>query len=126
MKSRDFIVEDYERNRDAIDEFIKWVYKKLHITIPLPKLEFADQKEGPDQDRTGFYNPSENTLWVYTGNRNLIDILRTVAHELAHHKQRSESETYKSAKISRIESEADEAAGMLMKLYVRQHPEIIE
>jgi hypothetical protein len=126
MKSTEFLIESYEQHRQSIDTFIKWVYEKLHIQSPLPKLEFSDEKEGNDQKRTGWYNFETNTLWVYTGHRNLIDILRTVAHELAHHKQREEDETKHTAPLSQVESEADQAAGMLIKIYVRSHPEIIQ
>jgi hypothetical protein len=65
-------------------------------------------------------------MWVYTGNRNLIDILRTVAHELAHHKQRLDGDTTNNTDLAELEGQADQVAGMIMKLYVRKFPEIIE
>jgi hypothetical protein len=122
MKSNEFLPPDTK----AVEDFIKFVYGKLHINSPLPNIEFAKEKESPDQNRTGYYDPSSNKMWVYTGNRNLIDIMRTIAHELAHHKQRENEHTYETDKISNIESQADMAAGMIIKLYVRQHPEIIK
>ncbi len=110
---------------DRMRDYIKWVKHKLHID-QVPHIEFADEKESPDQDRTGYYDPVTGKLWVYTGNRNLIDIMRTVAHELAHHKQREDGNTFANHDKSDIESEADMAAGMLVKLYVRKHNEIIQ
>jgi len=118
--------EGIEGQEELIKHFIRWVYKKLHITIPMPRLTFANQKESDRQDRTGYYDPSTNVMWIYTGNRNLVDILRTVAHEFTHHKQREEDDTIHTDKLSRIESQADEAAGMLMKLYIKMHPEIVQ
>ena len=111
---------------DRMGHFISWVKKKLHITDSLPGIEFQQEKEAPDQNRTGYYRPDTGKLWVYTGNRNMIDIMRTVAHELAHHKQREDGNTYASQDLADIESQADMAAGMLIKLYVRQHTEIIQ
>lgn len=110
----------------VIRDFIPWVFEKLHIKGELPNIEFAAEKEGPDQDRTGFYDPNINKMWIYTGNRNLVDILRTLAHELAHHKQRTVGDTTHNHKTSDIESQADQAAGMLIKIYTKTHPEIIE
>ena len=118
--------EGIQGQDDILRDFIRWCCDKLHITIPLPRIVYAEQKEGPRQDRTGYYNPTTNTMWVYVGNRNLVDILRTVAHELTHHKQREDNETIHTNKLSKIESQADEAAGMLMKLYIKRHPEIVQ
>jgi len=112
--------------KDRMQHFISWVADKLHITGPLPNFEFSDEKESSDQDRTGYYNTNTGKLWVYTGNRNMIDIMRTVAHELTHHKQRLQGDTIHTRPLSDIESQADEAAGMLIKLYVKKHNEIIQ
>lgn len=111
---------------DKMRHFINWVRKKLHIKSGIPHMIFQQDKEAPDQHRTGYYNPNTEKLWVYTGNRNMIDIMRTVAHELAHHKQREDGETYATKEMAEIESQADMAAGMLIKLYVRQNTEIIQ
>ena len=118
--------ESIEGNQELVSNFIRWVYQKLHINLPMPKIEFADKKESDHQDRTGYYNPATHVMWIYTGNRNLVDILRTVAHELTHHKQREENTEINTAKLSKIESQADMAAGMLMKLWIKKHPEIVQ
>lgn len=116
---------DHERQ---IRHFIEWCKKKLNITKPLPKIEFQDKKEGPDQHHTGYYNDNENVMWIYTGNRNLIDILRTVCHELVHRKQHENqpAEPGESYPFAPIEQEADAVAGGLIKLYAREFPKSIE
>lgn len=124
--SKDLNESTYSDNKSIIDEFTKWVVEKLKITSKLPKIVFADAKEGPGQDRTGYYNYQTNVLWVYTGRRNVVDILRTVAHELAHHKQRETMGDLNSHRLSKIESQADETAGMLVKIYIKSHPEIVQ
>ena len=113
-------------NESEVYKFVQYVYKKLHIDAPLPDMRFQHEKEGPDQNRTGWYNPADNEMWVYTGNRNMIDILRTVAHELAHHKQRLDGDTTNNTDLADLEGQADQVAGMIMKIYVRKHPEIIQ
>ena len=107
--------------------FINWVYDKQNIKGPRPKIIFSDRKESPDMHHTGWYREETNTLWVYTGNRNLIDILRTVAHELTHRKQGEQGRIKgPNPPGSPLEQEADAMAGYLMKLYGAEYPEIVE
>ena len=124
---------DIEINRDEIHheaeikQFINWVYDKKNIGGVRPKIIFSNEKEGPDMHHTGWYRDSENLMWVYTGNRNLIDILRTVAHELVHRKQGIQGRIKgPSPPGSKLEREADAEAGYLMKLYGADNPEIVE
>jgi len=118
--------QDRSLKESEIKQFIQYVYDKLHMDAPLPRIKLQSTKESPKQNRTGWYNALKNEMWIYTGNRNLIDILRTVAHELAHHKQRLDGDTTNNTDLADLEGQADQVAGMIMKLYVRQNPEIIE
>lgn len=110
-----------------IKQFVNWVYDKENIQGIRPKIIFSNEKESPDMHHTGWYRKDSNTMWVYTGNRNLIDILRTVAHELVHRKQGSQGRIKgHSPPGSKLEREADSEAGYLMKLYGADNPEIVE
>jgi hypothetical protein len=114
-------------HKDRIMHFIKWVYAKERIKAPMPHIRFASQKETEDMHHTGWFNHDTNEMFVYTGNRNLIDILRTVAHELRHVKQGSEGRIHgHSPPGSKLERDADGEAGYLMKLYGKMYPEIIQ
>lgn len=128
LKEADIIIDRDEINHEAeIKQFINWVYDKKNIDGPRPKIIFSNEKQGPDMHHTGWYRDSENLMWVYTGNRNLIDILRTVAHELIHRKQGIQGRIKgPSAPGSKLEREADAEAGYLMKLYGADNPEIVE
>jgi hypothetical protein len=119
--------EDSAREQQIVD-FMQWCKRKLKLKQELPSIEFSSEKDSPDMHHTGYYNNAEDKLWVYTGNRNLIDILRTVAHEFTHRKQGEQGriEADQSYPGSPIEQEADAVAGYLMKLYGKEHPEIIE
>jgi hypothetical protein len=118
----------FRDHEEQLRDFIKWCVRKLDIQQALPKIRFQDAKEGPDQHRTGYYDDNDDIMWIYTGNRNLIDIMRTVAHELAHRKQHEDNRVHGDQAYpgSPIEQEADAVAGYLMKLYGKQNPEIIE
>ena len=129
MRAQEFLTEStYADHEEQLRDFVAWCVKKLKIKQALPKIRFQDEKEGPDQHRTGYYDDDEDVMWIYTGNRNLIDIMRTVAHELAHRKQHEDNRVKgnQSYPGSPIEQEADAVAGYLMKLYGKIHPEIIE
>lgn len=118
----------FTEHEEELKKFVKWCVKKLDIEEKLPKIRFQDTKEGSDQHRTGYYDDSTDTMWIYTGNRNLIDIMRTVAHELTHRKQHEDNMVHGDQAYpgSPIEQQADAMAGYLMKLYGKEHPEIIE
>jgi hypothetical protein len=118
----------FREHEEQLRDFIQWCVKKLKIKQELPQIRFQDAKEGPDQHRTGYYDDAQDVMWIYTGNRNMIDIMRTVAHELTHRKQHEDNMVHgdQSYPGSPIEQEADAVAGYLMKLYGKIHPEIIE
>ena len=118
----------FTEHEQQLRHFVKWCKEKLNITKPLPHMKFQDAKEGPDQHRTGYYDDDQNIMWIYTGNRNLIDIMRTVCHELVHRKQHEhkEAEPGESYPFAPIEQEADAIAGGMIKLYAKEFPESIE
>jgi hypothetical protein len=129
MRAQEFITESTFQDHEAqLRDFVAWCVEKLDIKQALPKIRFQDAKEGPDQHRTGYYDDAEDIMWIYTGNRNMIDIMRTVAHELTHRKQHEDNRVHGDQAYpgSPIEQEADAVAGYLMKLYGKMHPEIIE
>lgn len=128
MKYSEFIpsrkIQPYEAQ---VKDFISWVYDHEHIKGEPPRIVFSDEKDSENMHHTGWFNHKENTMYVYTGNRNLIDILRTVAHELTHVKQGTQGRIHgHSPPGSKLEREADSEAGYLMKLYGKEYPEIIE
>ena len=120
--------ESTDSREQQVQEFMLWCKSKLKLKQELPNIEFSDKKDSKEMHHTGYYNDQENKLWVYTGNRNLIDILRTVAHEFTHRKQGEQGriDSDQSYPGSPIEQEADAVAGYLMKLYGKEHPEIVE
>jgi Zn-dependent peptidase ImmA (M78 family) len=76
----------------------------------------------------GYFSPNDNKIWVYCGNRNMADILRTLAHELVHRKQDEDGRiSYESGKTgSEIENEANAKAGVLLRDFGKQHEEIYQ
>jgi hypothetical protein len=114
-------------HEDELRDFVKWTCDKLKIK-KMPRLEFQDSKESGDQKKTAHFDMEDGMIWIYTGNRNLADIMRSVAHELTHYKQDEKGQVSpdQSYPGSPIEQQADAVAGYLMKLYMDKEPGVLE
>jgi len=118
-------------NEEQIQDFIKWAYKIVNLQKPHPKFVFSSNtEEAQSGHHTGRHShDGENSeIWVYIGNRNLVDILRTVFHEIVHEKQLQlnmigPDDSYPG---SPIEAMADMLAGKYIKIYGKKHPEIFQ
>ena len=114
--------------KQIIKEFIKHVAKELELTT-LPRIKFStDNEEVKNRRSFGYYNPGQSIIWVYTKNRNMADMLRTLAHELVHHKQNVEGRIYNDSGEtgSEIENEANARAGVILRNFGKQNSMIYE
>jgi hypothetical protein len=70
----------------------------------------------------------DDKIWVYVNNRNLVDILRTVFHELVHVRQGELNmiEPGDSYPGSPIEAMADMLAGKYIKIYGEKNHNIFQ
>tara|TARA_S200002703_G_scaffold141663_1_gene133660 strand:+ start:3273 stop:3788 length:516 start_codon:yes stop_codon:yes gene_type:complete len=128
MHIKDIINEStLSDHEDELRDFVKWTCDKLKIK-KMPRLEFQDSKESGDQKKTAHFDMQDGMIWIYTGNRNLADIMRSVAHELTHYKQDEKGQVSpdQSYPGSPIEQQADAVAGYLMKLYMDKDPGVLE
>lgn len=116
-----------EQDVQQINQFIEWSKKTLHVKGE-PKFHFSrDTQEAQDEHRTGMHD-SEGNITIYIENRNLIDIFRTIFHELVHQRQDElgmiqHGDSYPG---SPIEAMADMLAGKYIKIYGKEHPEIFQ
>ena len=117
-----------EKKNEIIKEFVEFAQKKLGLE-DLPKLMISyDEKEAQNMKSFGKYTPETNELRVVAVNRNLADVLRTLAHELIHHKQREDGilkpDSTKTG--SDVENEANALAGVFMREFGQKYPIIFE
>lgn len=107
--------------KQVISEFVEFVGEKLRID-QLPHIEVSnDPSFAPDHKTFGIYYPEKASFTVEVYNRNLVDVLRTIAHEMTHHRQ---MEVNSSKTRTELEIEAHVAAGMLVKLFCESRPEL--
>ena len=108
-----------------INEFLKFIVAELKLKS-LPRIKFATDGFASHHLTFGHYIPDTDTITVVMGGRHIADVLRTLAHELVHHKQREENRTLDGSDESDIEAEANTKAGILMRRFRIIHPEMFE
>jgi hypothetical protein len=117
-----------ENQISIIKEFIKYAAESLKLQ-KLPNLTLSyNTNEAKERHTFGYFDPNTSKVWLYVKNRNVADILRTLAHELVHRKQDEEGKIdYNSGETgSEVENEANAQAGVLLRDFGKQHKEIYE
>jgi len=107
-----------------LDSFVSFASEKLGLKS-LPNIRYKDESD--DYNSFAAYSPVSNELSICTMNRHPMDIFRSVAHELVHHKQNEDGRLGKDiAKEgetgSDIENEANAEAGKIMRWFARANP----
>jgi hypothetical protein len=128
--STTMILSDVDRmpaDEDILQDFIDFVIKELKIKRR-PRVKLRKDPQWPAVHKTfGRYQDEIETLEVAWGQRHIMDVLRTVAHELTHkHQHEREGERMgpdAGETGSSYENEANARAGVLMRDYGRLHPE---
>jgi hypothetical protein len=114
--------------QNEVDKFCDWACETLYIKNK-PEIELSmDTEEAQNNHHTGGHQMGSSKIWVYVNNRNLVDILRTVFHELVHVRQ-GELDMIKpgdSYPGSPIEAMADMLAGKYIKIYGERNHNIFQ
>jgi len=111
-----------------LDSFVSFASNKLGLKS-MPNLRYKTDKDG--YNSFAAYNPSSNELSVSTMNRHPMDIFRSVAHELVHHKQNEDGKLGKDiakegSTGSDIENEANLEAGKIMRWFAKSNPDMFK
>ncbi len=109
-------------------EFIPFCAKKLELK-DLPKIEwFSNGDSSAAQSTFGSFHKDERRIRIGIANRHPMDIMRTLAHELVHYKQSLEGkiDSRSGETGSPIENEANAKAGIIMRDWGRQHPDMFK
>jgi predicted nucleotidyltransferase len=123
-----FLNEEDRDPKDIATDFIKYCVDKLGIET-MPRVRFKKDPQWSVRNKTfGRYSDQDHTLVVSLANRHIMDILRTIAHELTHKRQHETQHMPMDAGDtgSKWENEANAKAGVLMRNYAKQHPEYFD
>lgn len=108
-------------------DFIKFAAKDLELDS-LPKFDFVfDNGRSIEQKSFGGYQPGNEHITITVKNRHIMDVCRTLAHELVHYKQDLDNELEDDeagSTGSPQENEANARAAVIMRNFGRAFPDM--
>ena len=111
--------------KKIIAEYAKFAEKYLGIPYDY-KLYLTFNRVDPNLKTHAYYNTGEKIIKVYAKNRCIADILRSIGHELVHHRQNIRNVDFNDNQDvgGAIEDEANAIAGQMVKKFGYEHPEM--
>jgi len=121
------VIGRLELMEDKIDDFVDFVSGDLELE---DNFTVDITNDSDDVETLASYDINNNEVTVLGKDRSLPDIIRSVAHELVHHKQNERGELTgrqeEGEDGSPWEDEANAKAGELVRKYGRENPEIYD
>lgn len=116
-----------EEKKEVLIAFVKFVKKKLDIKN-MPTIKIQNNRDGLKTTANYDYTKENKIVKVYGKNRALVDIMRSIAHELVHHKQWEDGKLeIRPPDIGgTIEDEANAKAGQYIKMYSKINNKIYD
>ncbi len=111
----------------TVSDFVNFAKEYLGITDDV-QVALAFERT-PDLVTTAYYDMN-GFIKVYAKYRAIIDVCRSIAHELVHHKQNLDGRLIDAVKDGEdgtpIENEANSVAGIIIRKYGKLHPELYQ
>jgi hypothetical protein len=129
MKVRELLTESLTKKDTypILLDFIRFAAKDLELNS-LPKFDFVfDSKGSMERSSFGGYAPGEEHITITVTNRHIMDVCRTLAHELVHYKQDLDNELEDDeagSTGSPQENEANARAAVIMRNFGRAFPDM--
>ena len=119
-----FLTEDKKK---VLDKFVLFVKKQLELKT-IPTIKIQNDREGLKTTANYDYTKENKIIKVCAMNRALVDVCRSIAHEMVHHKQFEDGRLeVKPPDIGgEIEDEANAKAGQFIKMYSKEDPNIYD
>ena len=131
MKVKEILTEGMNK-RDTFDilhEFVRFAAEDLELKT-LPKFDFRfDNFKSVQHKSFGGYAPGDEHITITVKNRHIMDVCRTLAHELVHYSQDLKKELDDDgagATGSPQENEANSVAGEIMRMWAKQNPDLMK
>lgn len=124
---REGLMTHKEHDVRQVTDFINFSKDFLGINDDI-KVELAYERT-PDLTTTAYYNLN-GFIKIYVKDRAIIDICRSIAHELVHHQQniqgRLQNAQTDGEDGSPIENEANAVAGVIIRKYGKLNPHLYQ
>lgn len=113
-------------NKVKLDSFVKFVKEQLEIKT-VPTIKIQNNRDGLKTTANYDYTKENKIIKVSSKGRALVDVMRSIAHEMVHHKQ------FEDGRLDgpqppdiggEIEDEANAKAGQFIKMYAKIDPTI--
>jgi Zn-dependent peptidase ImmA (M78 family) len=114
-----------DAKKETITNFVKFVKKELGIER-MPTIILQNGKGNIKTTALYNYQDEQKLIRINAKNRAVVDVLRSIAHELTHHRQWEQGRLkVKPPDIGYpIENEANAKAGIFIKMFGKLNPEI--
>jgi len=128
MRAQEFLTEGLQYNKATriIEKFIEFAASELELD-ELPDIDLQDGNAISVKHRS-FGGYGNKHITVTLSNRHIMDVCRTLAHELVHYRQDLNNElTLDSGKDgSPHENEANAQAAVIMRKWGKMHPNLFK
>ena len=121
-----------------LKSFLPFVQKRMGFNRP-PSLEFLSDSENSllPLGKTAHYSPSDSKICIFVDKRHPKDIMRSLSHELVHHKQNcngkfnsdmdmGEGYAQSSAHLREMEKEAYLEGNMMMRDWEDKYKKVLQ
>ena len=116
-----------DNKKKKLHAFVKFVREKLDLQHP-PSVVIQNGRSGLKTTANYDYRQPVKIIRVNGKNRLLVDICRSVGHEMVHHKQFEQGRLKVTPPDigGEIEDEANALAGQFIKMYAQIDPSIYD
>jgi hypothetical protein len=114
--------------KEKLNSFVKFVKEQLELKT-VPTISVQNHRNGLKTTANYDYTKENKVVKVCMKNRALVDVMRSIAHELVHHKQFEQGRLNgpKPPDIGgEIEDEANAKAGQFIKMFARMDESIYD
>ena len=110
-------------HQNIIADFCIFCARDLSLNSQL-RIEVVSKRGQNGISTTAFYDPENHMIRIYGKNRAIVDICRSIAHEMTHMSQMLEGRLDFPVQDvgGDIENEANARAGELIKAYAKSSP----
>jgi hypothetical protein len=131
MKVKELLNEGLNKKAtfSILHDFVRFAAEHLELKT-LPKFDFVfDSKQSVENKSFGGYRPGAEHITITVKNRHVMDVCRTLAHELVHFKQDLNDELADDeagSTGSPQENDANAEAAVIMRNWGKEHPSLFE
>ena len=131
MKIKELLTEGLDRKDTykILLDFVRFAAEDLGLKS-LPKFDFRfDNSKSLQHKSFGGYQPGNEHITITVKNRHIMDVCRTLAHELVHYSQDLKSELDSDdagSTGSPQENEANARAAVIMRNWGKRNPNFFE